>query len=105
VWRDRFPDVPVESRLFLADPAAALLRESDGAALTVVGSRARWTVRTTLFGSVGRTVVRQARCPVVVVPTGKAEQHGNAAHDRRGTVAITDPAGTAPARQRRTPWE
>jgi len=66
VWRSRFPDVPVETRLLAVDPAAALIRESEGAALTVVGSWSRGTVRTALFGSVSRDVAQQARCPVMV---------------------------------------
>jgi hypothetical protein len=37
-WRSRFADVPVVHRLTAADPAAVLTRESEGAALVVVGS-------------------------------------------------------------------
>jgi len=105
VWRSRFADVPVETRLLAVDPAAALIRESEGAALTVVGSWSRGTVRTALFGSVSRDVAQQARCPVVVVPTGAAKQRQNAVHDRHRTGLISDPAGTGPVRQQRSPWQ
>jgi nucleotide-binding universal stress UspA family protein len=100
-WRVRFPDVLVETRLPAADPAAALVRESEGAALTVVGCRARGSVRATSFGSVSRHVVQRVRCPVVVVPTGRAAVPRSV--DRRAGPAV-DPAGTQPVRQRRAPW-
>jgi nucleotide-binding universal stress UspA family protein len=82
-WRSRFAGVPVEIRLPVAEPAAALVHESAGASLTVVGSPARRAVRAPLVGSVSRRVARQARCPVVVVRTGTAEQPEVAARDRR----------------------
>jgi len=66
-WGKRFADVPVEPKLLPGDPAAALIAESVGAALVVVGSRGRGPVRNRLLGSVGRTLVRRAHGPVVVV--------------------------------------
>jgi nucleotide-binding universal stress UspA family protein len=57
----------LEPRLVCGDPVTALVRESEGAALVVVGSRGRGTVRATAFGSVSRAVARRVRCPVVVV--------------------------------------
>jgi nucleotide-binding universal stress UspA family protein len=109
-WRTRFTDVPVETRLTHTDPAAALIRESEGAALVVVGSRAHGAARAALFGSVSRRVAQQARCPVVVVRTAKArtaktrrDQLGEPI--RRTSVLRTDPAGNEPTRRRRTPWE
>src|SRR4051812_38571928 len=47
-----------------------------GAALVVVGSRARRPVRTRLFGSVSRTVVQRAHSPVVVVRADGAVRPG-----------------------------
>ncbi|WP_369134012.1 universal stress protein [Modestobacter sp. I12A-02662] len=88
-WRSRFADVVVETRLPVDDPAAALVRESAGASLTVVGSRPRTRVGTALVGSVSRSVARRARCPVVVVRTATAERPGVAVDDRR----------------RRAPWQ
>jgi nucleotide-binding universal stress UspA family protein len=101
-WRSRFADVPVETRLVVAEPAAALIRESEGAALVVVGSRAHGAARATLFGSVSRRVAERARCPVVVVRTAKATEDKHAQPTRRTAVPLTDPAGANPVR-RRTP--
>lgn len=81
--RCAFPDVPVERCVAGTDPVAELVRRSDGAALVVLGTRGRGAVRAGLFGSVSRSVSRQARCPVVVVrPDGRARS-GSAHSDRR----------------------
>jgi nucleotide-binding universal stress UspA family protein len=66
-WGHRFVDVHVEQKVLPGDPATALIAESVGAALVVVGSRGRGRMRTWLLGSVGRTVVQRAHSPVVVV--------------------------------------
>jgi nucleotide-binding universal stress UspA family protein len=66
-WGHRFADVPTERKVLPGDPATALIAESVGAALVVVGSRGRGRMRTRLLGSVGRTLVRRAHSPVVVV--------------------------------------
>ena len=104
-WRTRFADVPVETRLVVAEPAAALIRESEGAALVVVGSRAHGAARAMLFGSVSRGVVQRARCPVVVVRTAQATGDKHVQTSRRTAVPLMDPAGANPVRRRRTPWE
>lgn len=74
-WQEQFAGVPVHPRVVRADPADALVAESEGAALVVVGSRGRGSVRGTLFGSVSRSLVQRARSPLVVVrpdqPTGE----------------------------------
>jgi nucleotide-binding universal stress UspA family protein len=101
-WRMRFPIVPVATRLSIGNPADVVIRESEGAALVVVGSRGRGAVRSRLFGSVSRVVTERARCPVVVVPpcTATAHEHSR----RRTTVAGIDPPGVQPFQRRRTPW-
>jgi nucleotide-binding universal stress UspA family protein len=104
-WRSRFADVPVETRLLAAEPAAALIRESEGAALIVVGSRAHGAARATLFGSVSRSVAQRARCPVVVVRTARATGAEHVQPSRRTAVRLMDPAGVKPVRRGRTPWE
>jgi nucleotide-binding universal stress UspA family protein len=78
-WRARFPDVRVERRPVATDPAAAVIRASEGAALVVLSSRRRGTAR---------AVTRRAHCPVVVVRQGKAsgERH------------------VEPGRRRSAPW-
>lgn len=45
-----------------------LLDQARDAALLVVGSRGRSTVRGLLLGSTSRSVVEQAPCPVVIIP-------------------------------------
>jgi nucleotide-binding universal stress UspA family protein len=66
-WREEFPTVPVITTLVRADPASALITESSGAALLVVGSSRRGHLRGLLCGSVSRTVLRDAGCPVAIV--------------------------------------
>jgi nucleotide-binding universal stress UspA family protein len=104
-WRSRFPDVPVTTRLPIADPAAALIRESEGAALVVVGSRARGAARGRFLSVVSRSVAQRARCPVVVVRTGRATADEHAESGRRTAVPAVDPIGRKPVHRRRTPWE
>jgi nucleotide-binding universal stress UspA family protein len=104
-WRSRFADVPVETRLVVAEPAAALIRESEGAALIVVGSRAHGAARATLFGSVSRRVAERARCPVVVVRTARATGAEHV-HPRPAHRSPPDESRRGEAySERRTPWE
>lgn len=103
-WRSRFADVLVIPRLPSADAAAALVRESEGAALVVVGSRARGAVSGRLCGSVSRRVAQRARCPVVVVRTGTATAAEHAESERRTAGRRVDP-GIERARRPGTPWE
>lgn len=49
-------------------PGAALVRESEGAVLLVVGHRRRGALAGTVLGSVGLYCVHHASCPVAVVP-------------------------------------
>ena len=66
-WIGQFPDVTVEPKLVRARPAHALITESAGAALTVVGSRGRGVVRGALLGSVSQMLLRHAHSPVAVL--------------------------------------
>jgi hypothetical protein len=95
----------VVPRLRIGDPAAALIRESEGAALVVIGSRARGAVRGKLFSSASSRVAQRARCPVVVVRTGKATADGQDESGRRTAVPGVDPVGIEHVHRRRTPWE
>jgi len=54
-------------------PADMLLDESEQSALLVVGNRGHGGLGTLLLGSVSEHIVRNARCPVVVIPHGWAE--------------------------------
>lgn len=98
-WVRRFAEVPVQPRLAVGDPAAALVRESEGAALVVVGSRGRGAARTRLLRSVSRSVTQRARCPVVVVRSITAMPDG-----RRTVVPATDPVRIERLQRRRLPW-
>ena len=61
------PDVEVESKLTESDAGEALISESEGADLVVVGSHGRSGLRAAILGSISRHVVDHAHCPVVVV--------------------------------------
>jgi nucleotide-binding universal stress UspA family protein len=67
----------VEISLVEGSPAAAILAAADqaGAELVVVGSRGRGSLRAAVLGSVSRDLTAQARCPVVVVPSGQARSN------------------------------
>jgi nucleotide-binding universal stress UspA family protein len=61
---------PVCRTLVQDDPATALLRAGKDADLLVVGSRGLGVDGEADLGAVGHRVIRDARCPVVVVPAG-----------------------------------
>ena len=61
-------DVDVEHRIVEGTAAAALVEDSRGADLLVVGSRGLGGFRGLLLGSVGQQVAHHAACPVVIVP-------------------------------------
>ena len=65
--KERYPGVEVRSKLVRAHPGRALVTESAGAALLVVGSRGRGSLREMVLGSVSQTVLPQAACLVTVV--------------------------------------
>ncbi|OBH92323.1 universal stress protein [Mycobacterium sp. E2733] len=66
-WQERYPDVPVERKLFCDKPSEWLLKESENAQLVVVGSRGRGGFPGMLLGSVSSAVAQSARVPVLVV--------------------------------------
>jgi nucleotide-binding universal stress UspA family protein len=59
---------PIERTLVRDDPGHALLDAAKGADLLVVGSRGLGAAGDAALGSVAHTVIRDAPCPVVVVP-------------------------------------
>jgi nucleotide-binding universal stress UspA family protein len=65
--RDKYPDVPVQEKLVNGRPAAVLVAESAGAALTVVGSRGRGGFTGLLLGSTSQAVLHHASSPVAIV--------------------------------------
>lgn len=74
----RAPEVTVYDLFRLDDPREVLVDLSDTAAMIVLGSRGRGHLKSLLLGSTAVTVVRQARCPVVVHRPTKveSERHG-----------------------------
>lgn len=67
-WREKYPDLPVDARVEMESAAPALLRDTTGAALLVVGRRHRRVLPAQRVGHVVQAVVHHAACPVAVVP-------------------------------------
>ncbi len=86
--RSAEPDLELHEVLDIADPRSLLLQMSEHAAMVVVGSRGRGTVRSLLLGSVSVALVRHAHCPVVVV----RPEHEDEDVERAGIVVGLDPS-------------
>jgi len=69
-WAEKYPEVPVQSRVVRGRAARALVDASARAQLVVVGSRGRNGLAGILLGSVSRAVLLHAHCPVAVVHRG-----------------------------------
>lgn len=69
-WRHRLTGANIDLRLVQGRAQDVLVAESAGAALVVVGSRGRGSVRAALLGSVSQAVLQHADCPVAVVRSG-----------------------------------
>jgi nucleotide-binding universal stress UspA family protein len=65
--RDHHPELPVVTRAAEGTAVQALVRESEGAALTVVGTRGLGRVTGTLFGSVSLRLAGHTHSPLLVV--------------------------------------
>ncbi|KUF18212.1 universal stress protein [Streptomyces silvensis] len=74
------------------DPAAALVRESHGAAGVVVGSRGRGPLAGLLLGTVSRSVAARAASPVTVVRGGERSLRSGF---RRVVVGVDETAAAA----------
>jgi nucleotide-binding universal stress UspA family protein len=61
-------DVPGGGEVLVGQPAAELAAASSGADLLVLGSRGFGPVRRLLLGSTSSRLIRDAACPVVVLP-------------------------------------
>ncbi|GAA4711665.1 universal stress protein [Phytohabitans rumicis] len=66
-WREKYPDVPVATRLTTDGVANALISASNDAQLVVVGSRGRGGFGGLLLGSVSQQLLHHAACPVAVL--------------------------------------
>ena len=67
-------DVAVESHLLKGDPAKMLVERSQELGLLVLGSRGYGPLKSVLLGSVSSYVLRNAHCPVIVVPRGSGAE-------------------------------
>lgn len=66
-WSEKYPGIDVVAKSVVAEPAKALVCESAGAELLVVGSHGRGGFAGLLLGSVGHAALHHAPCPVAVV--------------------------------------
>ena len=66
-WRAKYPELVIEPVVVRDRPAQALVRQSAGAQLVVVGSRGRGPLAGLLLGSVSQAVLHHAASPVAVV--------------------------------------
>ena len=67
-WKADYPDLVVETLLLAGPPRATVPPVSGDAQLLVVGAPVRGRAWTRWIGSVARTVLERARCPVAVIP-------------------------------------
>jgi nucleotide-binding universal stress UspA family protein len=67
--------LPVHLETIRGDPSEVLIERSKNLDILMLGSRAYGPLRHVLLGSVSARVMREAHCPVLVVPRG-APRHG-----------------------------
>jgi nucleotide-binding universal stress UspA family protein len=67
--------VPVHLETIRGDPSRVLIERSNDLDILMLGSRAYGPMRHVLLGSVSARVMREAHCPVLVVPRG-TPRHG-----------------------------
>ncbi|MGP4028795.1 universal stress protein [Actinomadura sp. 3N407] len=91
-WRERNPEIDVTVSLLLERPCEALRDAADGAGLLVLGDRGNgpWPL-----GATSSEMLREARCPVAVVPGRKSRDDWAYASDQDVATphATADPAG------------
>lgn len=72
-WGEKYPDVQVQRVVTKDRPAHALVEQSAGAQLVVVGSRGRGALPGLVLGSVSHALLHHAKCPVAVVRPDAAD--------------------------------
>lgn len=71
-WRDRYPDVEVDTVVVRDHPVSGLVGAATSQHLLVVGRRRQRSRFGAHLGSVSQGVVHHASCPVAVIPASKA---------------------------------
>ena len=66
-WREKYPDVQVETLVAQGSAGRVLVDVSSSAGLVVVGSHGHGAIAGTLLGSVGLQLLHHADCPVLIV--------------------------------------
>jgi nucleotide-binding universal stress UspA family protein len=66
--------VPIDVDVQRGDPCGVLAARSEHLDLLILGSRAYGPLRHALLGSVSASLIRESRCPVLVVPRGATER-------------------------------
>jgi nucleotide-binding universal stress UspA family protein len=69
----RLEGLTVDAAVLDGDPAIVLLEDAEHDDILFTGSGAKGPFRRVLMGSVSTTLLRQAACPVVIVPRGSGE--------------------------------
>lgn len=79
-----YPTVDVRRYVVRGRPVAELARQSENAALLVVGTRGRKRLSAEVLGSVSRRLLHDARCPVAVIPPARDADRsaGTSVHHR-----------------------
>lgn len=83
----RYPDVEVSTHAIQGGAAEALDRYSADAAVLLVGTRGRGEISGAVFGSVSQSVIRSARCPVLIVGDGQNSLTSTSDTDRDGAAS------------------
>jgi nucleotide-binding universal stress UspA family protein len=69
IWRDKYPDVEVDTEIVHGRPVRILAGVSARADLLVVGTRGHGGFAGLLLGSVSHGLLHHAHCPLAVVPS------------------------------------
>ncbi|WP_410622885.1 universal stress protein [Amycolatopsis sp. cmx-8-4] len=81
------PEVEIQPELVERSPSAALTEASKTAAMVVLGSHGRGRMLSMLVGSVAEHCLREASCPVVVIPARTVPEPAQ-------TLVTAEPEGT-----------
>ena len=69
--KEHHPALDVRQLVIAGSPARELVRAADDCALLVIGTRGRGGFTGLLLGSVSRSAIHSAPCPVAIVPAGR----------------------------------